>query len=164
MSDEDSRRPVLALRSRLRFPTFVVALALFAGPAASASCLHALAGAAHGTEAPMAEMPPAHAPMGEMATGAPAHETDQPCHDAPPADDPAPAHAPDAPDCASPCCLAEAPAEPAGPVVVASQAVPAPLAVAVEVEAAPVAPPTAPVASPPLRTARLHAVFQQFLI
>ena len=162
--DEDSRPPVLALRSRLRFPAFVVALALFAGPAASAACLHALADASHGAETPTAEMPPAHAPMGEMSMGTPAQEAAPPCHDGAPADEPAPAHAPDTSDCASPCCRAEAPAEPVGPIAVASQAVPAPLAVAVEVEDAPVVPPAEPVASPPPRSARLHAVFQRFLI
>ena len=158
---------MLALRHRLRFPAFVVALALFAGPAASAACLHALTGDAHEAEAPPAATSPEHAPMGEMAMEAPSHGTAPPCHDVPetpPAEVPSPTDGHGLHDCTSPCCLAEVPTEPATPIVLVSQAVAVPLATLVERDAEAVVPPVEPATSPPPRTARLHAVFQRFLI
>lgn len=156
---EDSRPPVLPLLRRLRLPAFVAALAILAGPAASAACLHAMADVMHdGPAMPMGERPMEHPamPMG--------HGETPPCHDEP-AEPPPPADGHGLHDCASPCCLAEAPVSDAPPVVAsAAQAVPAPTVVEVEPEAEPAVPAVEPDASPPPRSARLHAVFQRFLI
>ncbi|PAP78211.1 hypothetical protein [Rubrivirga marina] len=151
---------MLPLLRRLRLPAFVVALAILAGPAASAACLYAMADAAHDGHA----MPRGEAPMehGLMPTG---HDEAPPCHDEPAPEPAPPADGHGLHDCASPCCLAEAPVSDAPSVVVsAAQAVPAPAALEVVVEAEPVVPTVEPCASPPPRTARLHAVFQRFLI
>lgn len=112
---------------------------------------------------PMGEAPISHTSGGPMSHdgSAPA-----PCHEEPPAPEPAsPSDGHGLHDCASPCCLAEAPAPEAPSLVVLSaQMVPAPLAAAVNVEDEPVVPTEIPEASPPPRPTRLHAVFQRFLI
>ena len=153
VGDEDSRRPVLALLRRLRSPALVAVLAILAGPSASAACLHAMADAAHGGHA---------MPMGEAPRG---HDEAPPCHETPEPGAPTPSDGHGLHDCTSPCCLAEAPVSDAPSVVVsAAQAVPAPLTVEIDVPAAPLVPAVDPAETPPPRTARLHAVFQRFLI
>jgi hypothetical protein len=139
-----------------------VALAILAGPAASAACLHAMADVMHdGHTMPAGETPPEHSDQGPMG-----HGDMPPCHEQPAEKPPPPADGHGLHDCASPCCLAEAPVSDAPPVVASSaaQAIPAPQVVEAETEAEPVMPTVAPDASPPPRAARLHAVFQRFLI
>ena len=150
---------MLPLLRRLRLPAFAVALATLAGPAASAACLHAVADVMHdGHAMPMGETPMEHG-------GMPGHDEAPPCHDDPAPEPPVQNDGHGLHDCASPCCLAEAPVSDAPPVVAsAAQAVPVPQVVEDETEAEPVVPRVEPDAPPPPRRARLHAVFQRFLI
>lgn len=149
---------MLALRRHVPVLAAVLALALVAGPAASAACGHA------GSGRTMAEHGPASAGDAHTrpAHGVTAPAAEAPCHGEAPESTPP---VEDARDCVTLCCAAETstPVPPAPTPSASGVAVPADAARTVPAPAPPVDR-VAPEASPPREGPRLYVTLGQFLI